>query len=255
MITGLTELDEVIADDLIVEFFSVDVGLLEELYSRTIALSSYPEVKVLVVAERGGLDPWLIRAYQRAAGVRGIVLVRRAFKPEDVPPSIDAMGEGDLVVINPYGLRRLYTGIVAAIRGRQGRTFVFSAMDRTREGSVFGLHSAHSVIGVDRTREAIRFRVLKSVTSAELELRYPLAALYMRESRGLEPWTVGLGKALGSMRGHLLSVRPYLRPMAMKPFTSRQSSPPRATSSPALRLRALPNDLKGRSRGRRRGPR
>ncbi|MGC9112363.1 MAG: hypothetical protein ACP5H1_02925, partial [Acidilobus sp.] len=67
MITGFPELDELVARDLIVEFFSTDGGLLEELYSRTIALSSYPEVKVLVVAERGGLNPWLIRAYQRAS--------------------------------------------------------------------------------------------------------------------------------------------------------------------------------------------
>ena len=164
---------------------------MEELYSRTIALS-YPVVKVLVVAERGGLDPWLIRAYQRVAGVRGTILVRRAFKPEDVPPSVEAMGDGDLVVINPYGFRRLYAAIVGAIRRREGRTFIFSAMDRLREGSVFGLHSAHSLVEVARLRDAVRFRLVKSVTSAEVELTYPLSALYMREARGLEPWIVGL---------------------------------------------------------------
>ncbi|MGC9209817.1 MAG: hypothetical protein ACP5FT_00890 [Acidilobus sp.] len=214
MITGFPELDELVARDLIVEFFSTDGGLLEELYSRTIALSSYPEVKVLVVAERGGLNPWLIRAYQRASGVQGVVLVRRAFKPEDVPPSIDAMGDGDLIVINPYGFRRLYTEIVAALRRRSGRSFVFSAMDRTREGSVFGLHTAHSIVEVDRLGRAIRFRLLKSVTSANVELTYPLGALYMRDLRGLEPWMTDRMGPSGPLRGRgLLGQRPS-RPYA-----------------------------------------
>lgn len=174
-------------------------------------------MKVLVVAERGGLDPWLVRAYQRVAGVRGTVLVRRAFKPEDVPPSVEAMGDGDLVVINPYGFRRLYAAIVGAIRRREGRTFIFSAMDRLREGSVFGLHSAHSLVEVVRLRGAVRFRLVKSVTSAEVELTYPLSALYMREARGLEPWIVGLRGETTAQHG---------------------SSTPAAASSSALRPRA-----------------
>ncbi len=215
--------------------------LLEELYSRTIALS-YPLVKVLVVAERGGLNPWLVRAYQRAAGVRGTVLVRRAFKPEDVPPSVDAMGEGDLVIINPYGFRRLYVAIVGAIRRREGRTFIFSLMDRLREGSVFGLHSAHSLIEVARLRGAVKFRVVKSVTSAEVELTYPLSALYMREFRGLEPWIIGLGGGAAQHGGSTPAAlsSSALRPRAPLLVTLSEAA---RTAKLAAAIRSLPQPI------------
>ncbi|MGC9105384.1 MAG: hypothetical protein ACP5HQ_03035 [Thermoprotei archaeon] len=188
MLTGFPELDEIIAKDEWVEFYSEDLDLLEEFYSRVIALSSHPFVKVLVVAERGGLDPWKVKSYQRAFGVNGRVLVRRAFKPEDVGPSVEAMGAGDLVVINPYGFFRLYTHIVGAMRRRGGRTFVFSPFDREKRGSVFGLHSAHSVIEVTRGSRGVRFRVVKSPDHGEVELSYPIQSLFGRESVGLEAW-------------------------------------------------------------------
>jgi len=188
MLTGFAELDDLIAKDEWVEFYSEDSDLLEEFYSRVIALSSNPFIKVLVVSERGGLDPWKVRTFQRAFGVEGRVLVRRAFKAEDVPPSVIAMGEGDLVVINPYGFFRLYSHIVGSMRARRGRTFVFSPFDRERRGSVFGLHSAHSVIEVRRTYRGVRFRVVKSPSHAEVELVYPIQSLFGRSSVGLEAW-------------------------------------------------------------------
>jgi len=69
MLTGFAELDDLIAKDEWVEFYSEDSDLLEEFYSRVIALSSNPLIKVLVVSERGGLDPWKVKTFQR--GLRG----------------------------------------------------------------------------------------------------------------------------------------------------------------------------------------
>jgi hypothetical protein len=91
-------------------------------------------------------------------------------------------------VINPYGFFRLYSHIVGSMRARRGRTFVFSPFDRERRGSVFGLHSAHSVIEVRRTYRGVRFRVVKSPSHAEVELVYPIQSLFGRSSIGLEAW-------------------------------------------------------------------
>mgnify|MGYP001772560771 CR=1 FL=1 len=187
--TGFKELDSLIAEDSWVEFYSEDVDLLAEFYSRVIAISSHPSIKVLVIAERGGLDPWRVRSYQRVFGVEGKVLVRRAFKAEDIPPSVEAMGEGDLIVINPYGFFRLYSAIVGALRKRRvGRTFVFSPFDRERRGSIFGLHSAHSIIKLERGVRGVRFKLIKSPNHGEVELSYPIQELFGKESVGLELW-------------------------------------------------------------------
>jgi hypothetical protein len=187
--TGFRELDSLIARDLWVEFYSEDADLLVEFYSRVIALSSYPSIKVLVIAERGGLDPWKIRSYQRIFGVDGKVLIRRAFKAEDVPPSVEAMGDGNLIVINPYGFFRLYSEIVGALRKRRvAKTFVFSPFDRERRGSIFGLHSAHSIVKLERGVRGIRFKLVKSPNHGEVELTYPIQELFGKESVGLELW-------------------------------------------------------------------
>jgi hypothetical protein len=48
----------------------------------------------------------------------------------------------DMILVDPYHHRKLYGEIVSAIRNA-GRVFIFSFMDREKEGSIFGLHSAH----------------------------------------------------------------------------------------------------------------
>ncbi len=61
--TGFPFLDEIIKRDDIVEFFSTDYDLLRIFYHRVIAISA--PVYVVVVSERGGLDPYLIGRFQK----------------------------------------------------------------------------------------------------------------------------------------------------------------------------------------------
>ncbi|MDT7876767.1 MAG: hypothetical protein RQ872_08640 [Sulfolobaceae archaeon] len=86
-------------------------------------------------------DPELIRRFREIFNVKGEIYIRRAFKAEDVKPTIEAMNE-DMILVDPYHHRKLYGEIVSAIRNA-GRVFIFSFMDREKEGSIFGLHSAH----------------------------------------------------------------------------------------------------------------
>jgi hypothetical protein len=47
-----------------------------------------------------------------------------------------------MILVDPYHHRKLYGEIVSATRNAE-RVFIFSFMDREKEGSIFGLHSAH----------------------------------------------------------------------------------------------------------------
>jgi hypothetical protein len=80
--TGFPLLDSLISEDKIVEFYSLDRELLTLFYHRVIAVSS--PVQVVLVGERGGLDPNMVERFQRIYGVTGEIRVRRAFKVEDV---------------------------------------------------------------------------------------------------------------------------------------------------------------------------
>jgi len=97
-----------------VEFFSTDYDLLRIFYHRVIAISA--PVYVVVVSERGGLDPYLIGRFQNVFDNHAEVYIRRAFKAEDVPITIDSMGDNDLIVIDPYHHRKNYTKIVSSLR-------------------------------------------------------------------------------------------------------------------------------------------
>ncbi|BCS93930.1 hypothetical protein [Metallosphaera javensis (ex Sakai et al. 2022)] len=187
-ITGFQELDRITQDDEFVEFYSSDWELLRLFYHRVIAISS--PILVVIVSERGGLDPVLVRRFQRIFNVSGDVKLRRAFKAEDVEPTIRAMEDRELVVVDPYHHknRREYTRIVGALRERRSRRFLFSYMDREREGSVFGLHTAHSVIRLERSRTGFRAIVLKSVTVDNVEIPYGLWDIYGRGEEGLMKW-------------------------------------------------------------------
>ncbi|MCY0861283.1 MAG: hypothetical protein OWQ52_02530 [Metallosphaera prunae] len=187
-LTGFQELDRITRDDEFVEFYSNDWELLRVFYHRVIALSS--PVLVVVVSERGGLDPVLVRRFQRIFNVTGPVKLRRAFKAEDVEPTIRAMEDMELIVIDPYHHRngREYSKIVGALRERGARRFLFSYMDRQREGSTFGLHSAHSIIKLERTRTGFRAVIMKSVIIDNVEIPYGLWDIYGRGDEGLMKW-------------------------------------------------------------------
>ena len=175
MITGFEEIDRIISPDRIVEFYSTDKEILWLFYHRVIVLSS--PIKVVIVGERGGIDPELIRRFREIFNARGEIYIRRAFKAEDVRPTIEAMNE-DMIIVNPYHHRKLYGEIVPAIRNA-GRVFIFSFMNREKEGSIFGLHSAHSLIEIKRRGEkGIAFRIVKSVIRSEIEIPYPIWEIF-----------------------------------------------------------------------------
>jgi len=174
--TGFPYLDEIIKKDEIVEFYSLDDDLLRVFYHKVIAISA--PVFVVVVSERGGLDPYLVKRFQNVFGNHSEVYIRRAFKAEDVPETIKAMGDNDLIVIDPYHHRKDYDKIVSALRKGKGRKFIFSFMDREREGSIFGLHTAHTVIKLVRSKRGFRFVIVKSVTTREIEIPNSLWELY-----------------------------------------------------------------------------
>ncbi|QXJ35045.1 hypothetical protein [Saccharolobus shibatae] len=174
--TGFTFLDEIIKRDDIVEFFSTDYDLLRIFYHRVIAISA--PVYVVVVSERGGLDPYLIGRFQNVFDNHAEVYIRRAFKAEDVPITIDSMGDNDLIVIDPYHHRKNYTKIVLSLRKVRGRKFLFSFMDREREGSIFGSHTSHSMIKLVKSARGFKFVIVKSVTSREIEIPSYLLDLY-----------------------------------------------------------------------------
>lgn len=186
MRTGFDGLDEIIADDWIVEFFSVNARLLFSFYHRVIVESA--PVNVLVVGERGGLDPYLLIQIARATG-RGPVeeglIVRRAFKAEDVPSSIESF-DGDLVVIDPYHHNKLQNRVASAIKERGGRTFLFSFGDRKRYGSAFGWHVASSVIELKEVEGGFKAKVVKSPSHPELELTF--SSIFWRGDEGLSRW-------------------------------------------------------------------
>lgn len=143
----------------------------------------------MVVSERGGLDPVLVRRFQRIFNVTGSVKLRRAFKAEDVEPTIRAMGDMELIVIDPYHHRngREYSKIVGALRERRGSVSC-SVTWIGREGSTFGLHSAHSVIKLERTRTGFRAVIMKSVIIDNVEIPYGLWDIYGRGDEGLMRW-------------------------------------------------------------------
>ena len=182
MITGFKEIDEIIMKDQIVEFYSEDRDLLTLFYHRVIVLSS--PVKVVIVAERGGIDPTLVERFENIFQKKEEIYIRRAFKAEDVKPTIEAMGK-EMIIIDPYHHKRLYTQIVSAIRNA-GKVFIFSAMDREKEGSIFGLHTSHSLIKLTRGKRGFSFRIIKSVTIGDIEIPYSFWDIYGKsEGEGL----------------------------------------------------------------------
>lgn len=174
--TGFPYLDEIIKRDEIVEFYSLDEDLLRVFYHKVIAISA--PVFVVVVSERGGLDPYLVKRFQNVFDNHSEVYVRRAFKVEDVPETIKAMSDNELVIVDPYHHRKDYDKILSALRKGKGRKFIFSFMDREREGSIFGLHTAHSVIKLVKGKRGFKFVIVKSVTTREIEIPNSIWELY-----------------------------------------------------------------------------
>lgn len=190
LMTGFQIIDRIIEKDEIVEFYSIDERLLYNFYHRVIVLSS--PVNVIIIGERGGIDPLLIERFRRIFEKSDEIFIRRAFKVEDVRPTVEAMGKGDLILINPYHHGKNYTEIVGAIRrkafNREEKIFIFSNVDRRVKGSTFGLHSANSVIELKSTKRGFIAKIVKSVIAKEVEIPYGFWDIYGKYDDGLMKW-------------------------------------------------------------------
>lgn len=190
---GLPAVDRVLSTEQRVEFFSRDrdsTHYLYLLYHRCIALSS--PLRVVLAVERGWLDPSLVFRLRKSLGTAGgEVTVARAFKPEDLGPTVDSTPTDlDMVVIDPYGFRRGYNSFVSSMRRRDGRTFIFSPMDRTRRGSLWGIHSDHAVLEVVGRGRGLRLVLLKHPMMGEREFQFSRwEILTGTVEEGLTRWT------------------------------------------------------------------
>jgi len=185
--TGFPLLDSLISEDKIVEFYSLDRELLTLFYHRVIAVSS--PVQVVLVGERGGLDPNMVERFQRIYGVTGEIRVRRAFKVEDVSQVLKAV-RGEAVIVDPYQHRKCYSNIVKYLRLDGSRKYIFSFMDREREGSLFGAHSAGSILKLSRTKGGFKVEIIKSVTLGRLEIPFATWEIFGRSESGLIRWII-----------------------------------------------------------------
>jgi hypothetical protein len=201
MSTGFRELDYLMQDDAVTEFFSTSYPLLTSFYHLTVVESA--PVGLLVVGERGGLNPYALLQLARALGKEGIgeaVYLRRAFKAEDVPDSVSAFS-GPLIVVDPYHHGKLGDRIAGAIKERGDRTLLFSFGDRRRFGSAFGWHVATSVFFLREVKGGFKVKLVKSPVFPEVELSYSTGSLFGQAGDGLFPWLLG-GQLAGVSRGY-----------------------------------------------------
>ncbi len=193
MKTGFPEVDDIIAYDAITEFFSLDYNLLFSFYHKVIVESA--PIDLLLVGERGGLNPYSLTQLARVLGISNIddkIFVRRAFKVEDVPASISSF-KGELIIVDPYHHGKFIDEIAASIKERGSRTLIFSFGNRLNYKSTFGWHVASSILELKETKGGFKVRLIKSPAFPEFELKYPVGALYCDEKTGLGPWlTLGL---------------------------------------------------------------
>ncbi len=145
---------------------------------------------MIIIGERGGIDPLLIARFKRIFQRDGEIYIRRAFKAEDVRPTIDSMGD-EFIVINPYYYRKNYTETVAGIRKTKGRKFLFSNMNREVKGSLFGAHSAHSMIKLERGKRGFKATIIKSVIVREIEIPFGFWEIFGKDDgEGLMKWII-----------------------------------------------------------------
>ncbi|MEJ2775913.1 hypothetical protein WIW90_06780 [Sulfolobaceae archaeon RB850M] len=121
-------------------------------------------------------DPELIRRFREIFNVKGEIYIRRAFKAEDVKPTIEVMNE-DMILVDPYHHRKLHGEIVSAIRNA-GRVFIFSFMDREKEGSIFRSSFCSSIRLERRSNKSFSFKIIKSVNTDEVEIPYSIWELF-----------------------------------------------------------------------------
>ena len=188
-ITGLKELDEYLKNEEIIEFYSISRKALDLLYHRTIVMLS--PLNLLIVKTYGGLNPAYLNTFKRILKTEVDIGIRRAFKAEEIAESIKAFEEDkDLIIYNPYGFRKFYAKLIGAIKARRARTIIFSSMNRKKEGSMLGLHIAHTVIEIKEYKRGLGFKFIKSPIIDEIEIKIPLNLILNNYKIELTNWLI-----------------------------------------------------------------
>ncbi|BCU66630.1 hypothetical protein HS7_00670 [Sulfolobales archaeon HS-7] len=183
MRTGIPEVDELIRTEERVEFFGSwnDVLLLAH---RTAAISA--PISVVIVQEFGRLDPFTIKRFQRILQNSSLIYVKRAFKAEDVAPTIDSV-EGEVIVIDPYHHGKLFTKISSSLRRR---AFVFTREINDRPyADHFNLHEMNAIIRVKKGYKGYLFQLIKHPSRPYSEIRVSIHEMLGKAySPGLLQW-------------------------------------------------------------------
>jgi len=178
LITGFEELDKYLSKDEIIEFYSEKQDALDIIYHRILAIIA--PANLIIVGARGGFNPLIFKRFCRIFNkINPELYIQRAFKAEDIEPSIiDKKSDLPLVIYNPYTYRKLYANIIKAIRNSRNRVLIFSLMDRKRKGSTLGAHIAHSMIELRKDMRGFQARIVKSVLVAPITIKLSREMVY-----------------------------------------------------------------------------
>ena len=180
---GIENIDKILEGNERVEFY----GNWEDvLFLAHRAVASSAPINVVIVQEFGKFDPFLVKKFQRITGNYGEIVIRRAFKAEDVKPTIDSF-QGEVIVIDPYFHRKNYTVITSALRRN---VWVFTReVNGLPQGGAFNHHSMHVIVRVSSSKWGYRFYIKKHPLMPELEIPISIEGIYRGEEyKGLLAW-------------------------------------------------------------------
>jgi len=177
---GIEEIDKIIEKDRVVGFRFQDRKLMKIMYHRALVESA--PVNLILLGERCRiLEPYLLLSFSRILGksLDGIK-VKRAFKREDVFPTIESM-YGNLIIMNPYVYGNVYDSLM---RRREGKTFLFYLNEPV------GLRAETSILDIEKIEKRNLFSIIvrKSPSYPNLRMTFPTRILYFRQEQGILKW-------------------------------------------------------------------
>ncbi|BCU71469.1 hypothetical protein [Stygiolobus caldivivus] len=179
----IENIDSILSSNERVEFYG---GWDDVLFLAHRAVAASAPVNVVLVQEFGKFDPFLVKKFQRLLGNTSEVFIRRAFKAEDVKPTIESFDK-ELIVIDPYFHGKKYTEITSSLRRE---VWVFTREVRgLPQGGAFNHHSMHVIVKVKRSKWGFRFYLIKHPTMPYMEIPVSIEGMYKgEESNGLLAW-------------------------------------------------------------------
>ncbi len=175
---GIEDLDRLISNDNVVGFSFQESALMGLFYHRALVESAPVDLVLVGSAE---IDPYLVNTFSRILGksVVELVHVRRAFKREDVLPTLDSF-KGDLIIVEPYIYHsHIYSGLM---KRKGSRTFLFFTSETNT------LRAETSILDLYRHGKEIMVKVRKSPSYPKTTVKFPIYQLYCKEEVGLAKW-------------------------------------------------------------------